>query len=216
MGRHRSQRFQAWSAFIEGRIMMIQRILAVILLALPLASRAAGPDATRSEWVYLQSGPGVRISIETGHARKGWTPVTVSLAGAVVSFQMDGTGHVYPDSGVGAAARTRSLFIIDIGQGIIRLGDRSYGIKVLEQSAVRTRFMLADKAIELPVELDGQGTGGTLHFGRLEILVRIGTDGPVAADPTARPTGFPEPRLAGKAKGATAVLSVNRIKSYGK
>ena len=195
---------------------MIKRILLVMLLALPLASQAAGPGANRADRVYLQSGPSVRISIETGHARKGWTPVTLSLAGAVVSLQMDGSGHVYPDSGAGAAARMTPLFVIDVGGGIIRLDGRSYRLNAFEQNAARTRLTLADKTIELPFELDGQGAGGTLRFGRLEIPARVGTDSPAAADPTARPVSFPEPRQVGKAKGGTAVLSASRIRSQGK
>ncbi len=195
---------------------MIQRILVAMLLVLPLASLAAGPDANRSDWVYLQNGPSVRISLETGHARKGWTPVTVSLAGTAVSLQMDPTGRVYPDRGIGAAARMTPLFVIDIGAGVIRLGDRSYSINVFEQNAVRTRFMLTERTVELPLDLDGRDSGATLYFGRLKIPARMRAVGLAGSDASAGPGHIAEPRPGGNGKGATAVLSASRIRSHGK
>ena len=195
---------------------MIQRILVVLLLALPLASQAAGPDANRSDWVYLQTGPSVRISMETGHARKGWTPVTVSLAGTVVSLQMDGSGRTYMDRGIGASARMTPLFVIDIGAGVIQLGDRSYSIRVFERDAVRTRFMLTEKTVELPLDLDGQNSRAILYFGRLKIPARMGAGGSAGSNAFAGPESISEPRPGGNGKGATAILSASRIRSHGK
>jgi hypothetical protein len=195
---------------------MIRRILVVILLLLPLAIQAEDRGATRSGWVYLQSGSNLRISIETGHAREGWTPVTVSLAGTDVSLRIDGQGRVFPGWVARAGGRGIPLFIIDIGAGIIQLGAQSHAILVYEQNAVRTRFKLAERVIELPLSLDVQGAGGVLRFGGLEIPARISSAALLTGNPASGPDIISGSLMGGKERQAAARLSPNRIKARGK
>jgi len=195
---------------------MIRRILVVILLVLPLAAQTEDRGAIHNDWIYLHSGSNLRISIETSRAREGWTPVTVSLAGTDVSLRMDGQGRVFPGWVARAGGRGIPLFIIDIGGGIIQLEAQSHAILVYEQNAVRTRFMLAERVIELPLSLDGQGGGGALRFGGLEIPARIGSAAHLTGNAASGPDIISGSLMGGTERQAAARLSPNRIKARGK
>jgi hypothetical protein len=195
---------------------MIQRILVIIVLVFPLAMQAEDRGATQSDWVYLQSGSNLRISIEASHYNRGWTPVSVSLAGTEVSLLMDGRGRVFKERGAGIGGRGVPLFIIDIDGGVIQLTGQSHAIRVFEQNAVRTRFTLIENAIELPLRMDGQGKGGVLNFGRLKIPARVSVSNHAFGNQPDLPDNFAEPIIAGKGHSAEAQLSVGRIRARGK
>ena len=216
---------------------MIKRILVLTLLALPLVLQAAAPGATQSNLVYLQNGSSLRISIETYQAREGWTPVIVSVAGAEVSAVMDVQGRVVhfvagaevstPTNGQGRVAHARvkgldkpilPLFTIELEKGRILLGREAHAIRIYEQNGVRTRFMIAEGAIALPLGLDRQGKAGTLRFGGLEIPARVN-----AINPT-RPLGNkfnPQAVVAAQSMvqrghSTEAQLAPSRIRARGK
>jgi len=157
---------------------MNRRILMVFCLAVPFALQAAAPGATQSNWVYLQSGSNLRISIETYQTRQGWTPVIVSVAGAEVSAVMDGQGRVVQAWAKGLDKRSLPLFTIELDKGRILLGREAHAIRVYEQNNVRTRFEIAEAAILLPLRLGQGNKAGTLRFGGLEIPARVNAINP--------------------------------------
>lgn len=194
---------------------MVKRILVLTLLAVPLVLQAAAPSATQYNWVYLQSGSNLRISIETYQAREGWTPVIVSVAGAEVSAVMDGQGRVVQAWAKGLDKRSLPLFTIELEKGRILLGREAHAIRVFEQNNVRTRFEIAEAAILLPLRLGQGNKAGTLRFGGLEISARVN-----AINPT-RMTGnrfnpqamVAAPLIVQKGHGAEARLMSSRIRA---
>jgi hypothetical protein len=197
---------------------MVKRISIMVVLALAFVLPASSRGATQSNWVYLQSGSNLRISIETYQARDGWTPVIVSVAGAEVSAVMDGNGRVVYEWAQGLDKHCIPLFTIELEKGRILLGREAHAIRVYEQNGVRTRFEIAEGAIALPLGLDRQGKAGTLRFGGLEIPARV-----IVINPT-RTTGNkfnPQAAVAAqpmvhKVHRAEALLTPSRIRAHGK
>jgi hypothetical protein len=152
---------------------MVKRISVLVVLALAFGLPASSRGATQSNWVYLQNGSNLRISIETYRSRQGWTPVTVSVAGAEVSAVMDGQGRVVHEWAKGLDKHGIPLFTIDLEKGRVMLGREAHAIRIYEQNGVRTRFEIADGAIALPLRLGEGNKAGTLRFGGLEIPARV-------------------------------------------
>jgi hypothetical protein len=216
---------------------MIKRILILLVLAMPLVLLAAAPNATQGNWVYLQSGSNLRISIETYKTQKGWTPVIVSVAGAEVSAVMDSQGRVVhfvpgPEAstvmggkGRGAHASAKGLdipilplFTIEIQKGRILLGRESHAIRVYEQNGVRTRLVIAESAIALPLVLDRQGKAGTLRLGGLQIPARVSVVNPMRTtiNKFSPQTSVAAQSLIQKGHYAEAQLTPSRIRARGK
>lgn len=207
---------------------MVKRILVLTLLALPFALRAAAPSATQSNWVYLQNGSSLRISIETYQAREGWTPVIVSVAGADVSAVMDGQGRVFQAWAKGSDKYILPFFTIELEKGRILLGRESHAIRVYEQNSVRTRFVIAEGAIALPLSLGQGNKAGTLRFGGLEVPAQVREADhaassrlmkPAPAKPgltAIRPAGFTAPLPVEKGPRSMAQLIPSQIRARGK
>jgi len=197
---------------------MIKRILVLALLALPLVLQAAAPGATQSNLVYLQNGSSLRISIETYQAREGWTPVIVFVAGAEVSAVMDVQGRVVHAWAKNNDKHIMPLFTIELDKGRILLGREAHAILIYEQNGVRTRFMIAESAIALPLSLGQGNKGGKIRFGGLEIPARVNAINP------SRTTGnkfSPQAVVAAqsivpKGHSAQALLMPSRIRARGK
>src|SRR5512143_3890504 len=138
---------------------MVRRLSVLIFVAvgLVLALQAADKRATAGEWLYLQTGSDLRVSIETIRAQKGWTPVIVSTGGAEVSAVMDTDGRVLHDWAKGLGKRGIPLFTIDLEKGQVLLGREAHFIRIYEQNAVRTRFAIAEGVVALPLRMDPQG-----------------------------------------------------------
>ncbi len=216
---------------------MVKRILIMTVLALPFVLMAAGRPAAQNDWVYLQSGTNLRISIETYKAQKGLTPVIVSVAGADVSAVMDGQGRVFregtPVSAVAGrqapvsqkgATPTSSfavpLFVINFEKGSIQLGRETHAIRVYEHSTLRTRLMIAEGTISLPLRRDAKSQAWRLRIGGLEIPAMVNP-----AQATVPAGGKVDARAAvgaalwaGPKKGpnAAAQLAPSRIRPRGK
>jgi len=221
---------------------MVKRIFVMAVFTLPFVLLAADRPAAQNDWVYLQSGSNLRISIETYKAQKGWTPVIVSVAGAEVSARMDGQGRVFRegtapsavmdrprpvlpkgrvDTGwAGPAAGGLPLFVINFEKGNIQLGRETHAIRVYEQNPVRTRLMIAEGTIALPLRMDAKSKAWQLRIGGLEIPARAN-----AAQPAVAPgrkldarTAVVGARSAVPKKGpnAAAQLTASRIRPRGK
>jgi len=221
---------------------MNRRILVVLGVALPLVLQAAAPKATQTDWVYLQSGSNLRISIETYKAQKGWTPVIVSVAGAQVSAVMDGQGRAFREGTVPSAEMDRPgpalrkgrvdrgwaapalgglpLFVINFEKGNIQLGRETHAIRVYEQNTVRTRLMIAEGTIALPLRLDGKSKAWNLSVGGLEIPARVNAAQPTVAlgrklDARTAVVGV-RSAVPKKGPNAAAQLTASRIRPRGK
>jgi hypothetical protein len=176
---------------------MIKRILVVTVLMSAFVVQAAVPSTSQSNYVYLLSGSNLRISIETYQTRQGWTPVTVSVAGTEVTALMDGQGRVVRyvapaegstmTGGTGRAGHAKvhgfdkpilPLFTIELEKGRILLGREAHAIRIYEQNGVRTRFIISEGSVALPLGLDRRGKIGTLRFGGLEIPARVNVINP--------------------------------------
>jgi hypothetical protein len=216
---------------------MVKRIFVMAALTLPFVLLAADRPAAQNDWVYLQNGSALRISIETYKAQKGLTPVIVSVAGAEVRAVMDGQGRVFREGTPTSAAAGRQgpiaqkgamrpasfgvpLFVINIEKGNIQLGRETHAIRVYEQNTVRTRLMIAERTIALPLRLDGKSEAWKLRVGGLEIPARVN-----AAPPAVAPgrnlgarTAVGATPWAGPKKGpnAAAQLAPSRIRPRGK
>ncbi len=221
---------------------MVKRIFIMAALTLPFVLLAADRPAAQNDWVYLQSGSNLRISIETYKAQKGLTPVIVSVAGAEVSAVMDGQGRVYRQSSAASAVMDRPrpvlhkgnvgkgwvepaaggvpLFVVNFEKGYIQLGREAHAIRVYEQNTVRTRLMIAEGTIALPLRMDAKSKAWQLRIGGLEIPARVN-----AAQPTTAPgrklgarTAVVGARSAVPKKGpnAAAQLTASRIRPRGK
>jgi hypothetical protein len=160
---------------------MVKRISVLVVLALAFVLPASSRGATQSNWVYLESGSNLRISIETYQTRQGWTPVIVSVAGADVSAVMDRQGRVVHDWAKGLDKHSIPLFTIDLEKGRVLLGREAHAIRIYEQNGVRTRFEIADGAIALPLRLGEGNKAGALRFGGLEIPARVNAINPARA-----------------------------------
>ena len=158
---------------------MRQRIFFAALLASALSLSAWGGVQDRKVLVYRQNSSGLRVSIETFQAREGWTPVVVSLSGAEVIAAMDPSGRVFRTGAEARSGRGPTLFTIELDKGQVLLGREPHAISVFERNAVRTRFGLAEAAVLLPLELDKQGTAGTLRFGGLRIPAAVNRINPL-------------------------------------
>lgn len=197
---------------------MNRRFLFVVLLALVFALPAMADGGAQRDFLYLQNGSDLRISIEAYQARDGWTPVIVSVAGAEVSAVMDEKGRVVHAWAKGLDKRSLPLFTIELEKGRILLGREAHPIRVYEQNGVRTRFEIAEGAIALPLSFGQVNKAGTLRFGGLEIPARVN-----AANPTRR-TGNKFNRLAvvtarpivHHGRSAEAQLMPSRIRARGK
>lgn len=207
---------------------MVKRISILVVLALAFVLPVSSRGATQSNWVYLQSGSNLRISIETYRAREGWTPVIVSVAGADVSAVMDGNGRVVHEWAKGQDKRSLPLFTIELDKGIILLGREAHAIVVYEQNPMRMRFRLADSMIQLPVWMDQQGRAGKLRFGGMEIPAQVREADRAVGHPAIKPAGtnlglaairpavFAAPLLTEKGPRASAQLIPSRIRARGK
>ena len=216
---------------------MVKRIFVMAALTLPFVLLAADRPAAQNDWIYLQSGSSLRISIETYKAQKGLTPVIVSVAGAEVSAVMDGQGRVFREGTSTSAVAGRQgpvprkgtmrpasfavpLFVINFEKGNIQLGRETHAIRVYEQNTVRTRLMIAEGTIALPLRLDAKSKAWQLRIGGLEIPARAN-----AAQPAVAPgrklnarTAVVGARSAVPKKGpnAAAQLTPSRIRPRGK
>jgi hypothetical protein len=152
-----------------------------------LLSLAALPVAG-SEHVYLQDGSHLRISLETYQARRGFTPVVVTLAGAEVAGVMDTLGRVFVRENLAREENAEPLFAIDLRGGTIDLGNGGQAIFIYEENEMRTRFWFAEETVELPLKLEDDGTGGTLFLGRMEIPAQVVSRESLFMDPEARRT----------------------------
>ncbi len=215
---------------------MAKRLLVLILMGTGLVLAMLGADkrTTQSDWVYLQNGSGVRVSIETYRAKGGWTPVIVSMAGAEVSAVMDSKGRVVQAWAKGFDKRGLTLFTIELEKGRVLLGREAHAVQVYEQNNVRTRLQIAESVIQLPVRMDQTGRNGKLRFGGLEIpaqvsevdraaVGRIFTPKEIkAGSGTIRPTVPAGTRPAGLAStppisrgfGAKALLAPSRLRAH--
>ncbi len=202
---------------------MAKRLLVLILMGtgLMLAVQGADKRTTQGDYVYMQNGSGVRVSIETYRAKAGWTPVVLSLGGTSVSAVMDRNGRVVHDWAKGQDKRGVALFTIELEKGRILLGREAHSIRIYEQNGVRTRFEIAEGAIALPLRLGQGNRAATLRFGGLEIPARVGATNPVRMTAkgfnkqvavTARPTVPTGP----KGRSSEAQLVPSRIRARGK
>lgn len=192
---------------------MTQKILIVAILALAFALPASGGDTAEKDLIYWQSGSSLRVSIETYQTRQGWTPVIVSLGGANVMAVMDRQGRVVAARAKGLDKYAPSLFVIEMEKGRVLLGGQAHPISVFERNAVRTRFRMAENAIELPLRLDAQGKLGTLRFGGLEIPAQVNSVAPNPTSRSGRSAVTAPTALAKKERGATAQLQPQRIRA---
>lgn len=197
---------------------MAKRISVLVVLALAFVLPASSRGATQSNWVYLQSGSNLRISIETYQARDGWTPVIVSVAGAEVSCAMDGQGRVVYNWAKGLEKHGIPLFTIDLEKGRVMLGREAHAIRLYEQNGVRTRFEIADGAIALPLRLGEGNKAGTLSFGRLEIPARVNAFNPTRTiiNKVDRHAVVAVQSVVQKGHRPEALLTPSRIRARGK
>lgn len=202
---------------------MAKRLLALALVTVGLALALQGADrrTTQGDWVYLQDGSSLRISIETYRAKGGWTPVVVSLGGASVSAVMDSEGRVVHSWSKGFGKRGIPLFTIELEQGRIMLGREAHSIRIYEQNGVRTRFEIAEGVIALPLQLGQGNKAATLGFGGLEIPARVSATNPVRMTAkgfnkqvgvAVQPTALTGP----KGRSSEAQLVPSRIRARGK
>jgi hypothetical protein len=197
---------------------MVRRISVLVVLALAFVLPASSRGATQSNWVYLQNGSNLRISIETYQARDGWTPVIVSVAGADVSAVMDAKGRVFRGRGEGLDGRGVPLFTVDLEKGNIQLGRETHVIRVYEQNGVRTSLAIAESTITLPLCLDQGSKTGTLRFGGLEIPATVNSINPTrtAGNRFGRGAAVALQVTSQKGHGAFAQLTPSRIRARGK
>jgi hypothetical protein len=197
---------------------MAKRLMVLMLVAagLTLALQASAKRTTQGDLVYLQNGSDLRISIETYRTKGGWTPVTVSVAGAEIRAVMDEKGRVVRELDRGISKRGAALFTIELDHGRILLGGEAHAILVYEQNSVRTRLQL-DGAIALPVRMDRTGKNGTLRFGGLEIPAQVAENGqPQRAQSGIRAAGPSSAPSISRGFGAPARLSPSRLRTSGK
>jgi hypothetical protein len=168
---------------------MNKRFLFVVLLALAFALPAMADGVPQRDFLYLQNGSDLRISIETYRAKGGWTPVIVSVAGAEVSAVMDEKGRVVHTWAKGLDKHGLALFTIELDKGRILLGRETHAILVYEQNPIRMRFRLTDSVVQLPVRLDAMGKTGELRFGGLEIPAQVNEVGRSSVGRVVNPTG---------------------------
>ncbi len=211
-------------------------VLTLVTVGLALALPGAGKRTTQGDWVYLQNGPGVRISIETNRAKAGWTPVIVSMAGAEVSAVMDENGRVVRVWATGLDRCGPTLFPIELERGCVLLGREAHAIMVYEQNPIRTRLRFVENVLQVPARIDPQGKAGKLMFGGLEIPAQVSEvdsaalgsvvspKGAKTGPGAIRPTGLAANRPAGRASaplisrgfGAKAQLIPSHIRVRGK
>jgi hypothetical protein len=131
---------------------------------------------------------------------------------------MDGQGRVVQAWAKGLDKRSLPLFTIELEKGRILLGREAHAIRVFEQNSVRTRFMLTEGAIALPLGLDGQGKAGKLRFGGLEIPARVNVMNPArtTANMFNPQAVVATQSIVPKGHGAEAQLTPSRIRARGK
>lgn len=193
-------------------------VLALVTFGLVLALQAADKRTTQGDWVYMQNGSGVRISIETYRAKEGWTPVIVSVAGAEVSAMMDSKGRVVQAWAKGLDKRGLTLFTIELDKGRVAFGNEAHAVRVYEQNNVRTRLRIAESVVQLPVRMDQTGKDGKLRFGGLEIPAQVSEVDQAAPGRAINPTGAkrgsagirPLNRAAIRPAGVTAASPIAR------
>lgn len=196
----------------------MKKLLILGVLALSFSLTAGDRPATRGEWVFLQSGPGLRISIESYKARQGWTPVTVSIGGTELRLTMDGQGRVVHEWAKGLATRGQTLFTIALDAGRVTIGREAHPIRVYERNGARTRLMFVESEIALPLRLDEGGRSGKLYLGGLEIPASVGRAGTAGVPESLadRRAFVMERSVSRQGPGASALLSPGRIRSCGR
>jgi hypothetical protein len=159
---------------MQGRKMMTElkkffSFAGALIFSASIAFGAAGSGAG----VIFSNGSSVRITIETSWTENQWTPVIVSLEGAEIPCWMNGEGQVYARPNPQKASEREILFCLDLGTEKLQLGEKTLALKVYERNEIRTRAMLAQVRIALPVRRQADSRRFILFFGNLRLPVEF-------------------------------------------
>jgi hypothetical protein len=126
-------------------------------------------DAQSSEknLTYILNGANACISIETSRTTAAGTPIILALEGSTVKCTMDTQGNVFAERKL----HEPPVFEIDLLSLQLRLGNDIFPLAIYEQNSLRTRVMISQPRIQLPLRISENGKEGVLRFGKLEVPV---------------------------------------------
>lgn len=143
----------------------------IISLNIPLL----GAQSPEKNLTYTLNGCNACISIETYRATAAGTPIILALEGSTVKCTMDAQGNVFSRK-LDPQRHEPPVFEIDQLSFQLRLENNTFPISVYETNLLRTRVMISQPRIQLPLRLSENGKEGILLFGKLEVPVRFERD----------------------------------------
>ena len=156
----------------------MQRLLIVLIsifIIISLNISLPGAQSPEKNLTYTLNGSNACISIETYRANMTGTPVILALDGSTVRCTMDTRGNVFAEK-QDPRRHEPPAFEIDLLSLQLRFGNNTFPISVYEKNTIRTRAMIAQPRIQLPLRLSENGKEGILLFGKLDVPIRFERD----------------------------------------
>lgn len=149
-------------------------LLTAVVLMLMVPCVTAQTKSTTERFLLRGNTP-IQVSVETGWARDGLTPVILDIDGVSLSLYMDAEGRVgdemmfdiSPDGK--SALRGIEYFRLNVEEAKLVNRDRALAGQAYERNKLRTRFRLN---VPAALELNVTGHRATLDLGDFEIPVR--------------------------------------------
>jgi hypothetical protein len=153
------------------------KILIALLLLPGLLMLQGNLSAAEKDSYQLRSPVSVTISVEPGWQQDGLIPVQFEMDGLELTFWMTDTGLVYEEQADVSQkdhedpTMRHALFLIDMGNGNLRSGNRSIDGRVYERNLLRTRIRYDN--ILAGIQIDIEKNKALLNVNSVVIPVRL-------------------------------------------